>query len=362
MQPVVYMIKTATKYMQPDQELIDRYYQGNCTPQEAQLVMNWLLENETEPQFARDWSAASSVGEYPEPYEKKMLAVIQRATHRSTPVRSMHWLRWTAAAGIVLVAGLASLLLLPHNKNRLAAKQTSTVTQSLLATRNTSHTHPLTIRMIDGTTVVLEPGAVLRYDAANYNQHERVVSLEGQASFYVAHNKRKPFSVNANGYSTTALGTSFLVAAKPAGDIRVRLYTGKVMIHRLNGSDSTMKDIYLAPGEEMAFTTTAHQPTVSRWQPEKLPVENTSKTMLAHTKEVQRVGDTLFFNNAQLVTVLEVLKRRYQVAIQYNRNKVGDAYFTGSVIPGDAIELILKTVTRINGLSLIAAGDGFIIE
>ncbi|MFL5748169.1 MAG: FecR family protein [Niastella sp.] len=347
--------------MQPDQELIHRYYQGNCTPEEAQQVMNWLLENETEPRLARDWSAASPVGEYPEPYEKKMLAVIRRATHRSTPVRSMHWQRWTAAAGIVLVAGVASLFL-PHNKNKLAAKQTSAITQPLLATRNASGTRSLTIRMVDGTTVVLEPGAILRYDSANYNQHDRVVSLEGQADFYVAHNKSKPFSVNANGYSTTALGTSFLVAAKPAGDIRVRLYTGKVVIHRLNRSDSAIKDIYLVPGEEMAFTATTQKPTVSRWEPEKLPVEESKKTILAHTKEVQRVGDTLFFNNAQLVTVLEVLKRRYQVPIQYNHTSVADAYFTGSVLPGDAVELILKTVTRINGLSLIAAGDGFIIK
>ena len=345
--------------MQPDQELIDRYYQGNCTPEEAQQVMNWLMENETEPQLARDWSAASSVGEYPKPYEKRMLAVIQRATHGST-MRSMHWVRWTAAAGIVLALGI-TMLLLPHNKNKLAAKQTSTGTHQLLATRNGSNIHPLTIRMVDGTTVVLEPGAVIRYDSASYNQHDRVVSLEGQAHFYVAHNKSKPFSVNANGYSTTALGTSFLVAAKPAGDIRVRLYTGKVVIHRLD-ADSTIKDIYLVPGEEMAFTTTTHQPIVSRWDPEKVPVEESKKSILAHTKEVQRVGDTLFFNNAQLVTVLEVLKRRYHVAIQYNHNSVADAYFTGSVLPGDAIELILKTVTRINGLSLIAAGDGFIIK
>ncbi|OQP52328.1 hypothetical protein A4D02_24350 [Niastella koreensis] len=354
------MIKTATKFMQPDQELIDRYYQGNCTPEEAQQVMNWLLENETEPQLARDWSAASPVGKYPEPYEKKMLAVIQRSTHRSTPVRSMHWVRWAAAAGIVLALGI-TMLMLPHNKNRLVAKQTLTVTHQLLATRNASDTHPLTIRMVDGTTVVLEPGAVLRYDSATYNQHNRVVTLEGQANFNVAHNKSKPFSVNANGYSTTALGTSFLVAAKRAGDIRVRLYTGKVVIHRLD-ADSTSNDIYLAPGEEMAFTTTAHQPTVSRWEQEKLPVEESKKALLAHTKEVRRVGDTLLFNNAQLVTVLEVLKRRYHVAIQYNNNSINDAYFTGSVLPGDAIELILKTVTRINGLSLIAAGDGFIIK
>jgi len=347
--------------MQPDQELIDRYYQGNVTPEEAQQVMNWLLENETEPQLARDWSAASPMGEYPKQYEKKMLAFIQRATYRSTPVRSMHWVRWAAAAGIVLVAGLA-ILLLPHHKNKLVAKQTSTVTQPLLATRNAAGSHPLTIRMVDGTTVVLEPGAILRYDSASYNQRDRVVSLEGQANFYVAHNKSKPFSVNANGYSTTALGTSFLVAAKPAGDIRVRLYTGKVVIHKLD-ADSTIKDIYLVPGEEMAFTTIAHQPAVSRFLPEKLPAEDRKGSILAaHTKEVKRVGDTLVFNNAQLTTVLEVLKRRYNVVIQYDRNSVADAYFTGSVLPGDAIELILKTVTRINGLSLIAAGDGFIIK
>src|SRR4051812_1202867 len=328
--------------MQPDQELIDRYYQGNCTPEEAQQVMNWLLENETEPHLARDWSAASPVGEHPKQYEKKMLAFIQRATQQATPVRTIYWVRWVAAAAIVLATGL-TLLLLQHKEEKQVAKKMSDSTKQLLATRNASDTHPLTIRMVDGTTVVLEPGAVLKYDSASYNQHDRIVSLEGQAAFYVAHNKSKPFSVNANGYSTTALGTSFLVAAQPAGDIRVRLYTGKVVIHKLDGSDSTTKDIYLVPGEEMALRATAHQPIVKRWSPEKLSTEETKHSILAHTKEVKRVEDTLVFNNAQLVTVLEVLKRRYQVAIQYNSNSVADAYFTGSVLPGDAIELILKT-------------------
>jgi ferric-dicitrate binding protein FerR (iron transport regulator) len=316
------------------------------------------LENETEPALARDWSAASPVGGYPKQYEKKMLAFIQRSIH---PVRTMHWIGWAAAAAIVLAVGI-TILLLPPGKNRLAAKQTTTVAKKVLATRNAPANRPLTIRMVDGTTVVLEPGAILKYDPASYNQHDRIVSLVGQASFYVAHNKNKPFSVNANGYSTTALGTSFLVAAKPTGDIRVRLFTGKVVIHRLNAGDPPIKDVYLAPGEEMAFTTTGHQPVVSRWSTEKALPAATKPSMLAHTKEVQRVGDTLVFNNAQLATVLEVLKRRYQVAIQYKRSSVSDAYFTGSVLPGDAIELILKTVTRINGLSLIAAGDGFIIK
>jgi ferric-dicitrate binding protein FerR (iron transport regulator) len=345
--------------MQPDQQLINRFYQGKCTPQEAQQVMNWLLQNETMPSLENDWLQAERVGKYPRPYEKRMLVFILQHIKRPAAMRRLYRAGWAVAASIILVAGLSIVLLHQTKKTGVTAQQ-NTVSNKQLVVLYAPANKPSTIKMVDGSIIVLEPGAVLRYNVAGYNAKNRIVSLQGQAVFFVAPNTNKPFSVLANGFSTTALGTSFLVKAKPAGDIQVKLYTGKVVIRQLGVAHAN--EVYLAPGEEMVLGNSNHQPMVNRWLPEKTVHEEQSENKLATTKEVQFTGDTLVFNNAPLATVLNVLKHRYRVHIHYNQHRVDNAYFTGSVLPGDAIELILKTVTRINGLTLIAAGDGFTIE
>lgn len=348
--------------MGPDQQLIDRFYKGECSPAEAQQVMTWLLENEQAESSDKDWSEASVEGKYAQGVEEEMLEFIQ-VNKRIVSVRTIPWKRLAVAASIAVVAGLSILGLQKRKKAggttpAIVKQQQSFHANTNLIALNAPAGHPLTIRMVDGSTVILEPGAVLRYDSVSYDKKDRVLSLEGQAVFNVAAKKDKPFSVNANGFSTTALGTSFLVAAKPMGDIRVRLYSGKVVIRRIGMIQPAMKDVYLAPGEELAYGGRDHQFLVSR--PPTIPEK--PKSLFARAKGVRLEGDTLVFDNAQLATVLDVLKRRYHVSIQYDPSGLSDAYFTGSVLPGDAIELILRTVTRINNLSLIAAGDGFIIK
>jgi ferric-dicitrate binding protein FerR (iron transport regulator) len=258
------------------------------------------------------------------------------------------------------VAGLSFLGLQKDKKQEravpvTAARREQGTEKIQLLALNAPAGRPLTIRMVDGSTVKLEPGAVLRYDSNSYNRNDRVLLLEGQAVFTVAAEKDKPFSVNANGFSTTALGTSFLVATKPAGDIRVRLYTGKVVVRRIGSSNPPMAAVYLQPGQELAYGGKGQQALVSRWEPKAVPA-------IITPKDIRLAGDTLVFDNAPLASVLDVLHRRYHVAIHYDKAGLSDAYFTGSVLPGDAIELILRTVTRINNLTLIAAGDGFIIK
>ena len=348
--------------MRSHQQLIDRFYQGQCTPEEAQQVMNWLLQNETDSSLAKDWSAASAQGDYSPQYEAAMLMNIQQSIHRSARVRRMNWTKWMAAASIVLLIGVVVLSLWFGKQTTVAGQGAAPVARQSLAAIFAPGNRPLTIRMIDGSTIVLEPRSVLQYDTLAYNTNERIVSLHGRAVFFVAPNKSKPFSVHANGFSTTALGTSFQVSAPMDATIRVKLYTGKVVIRQLDSLAAPVKAVYLVPGEEMVFEGAYHQPIVNRWLPQTLHAEEKQAPVLAREGTVKRLGDTLVFNNAPLNTVLHVLQRRYQVNINYNANSLSDAYFTGSVLPGDAVELILKTVTRINGLTLIAAGDGFIVK
>jgi len=375
--------------MQPDQELIDRFYNGECTSREAKLVMDWLLANEQDPSLTKEWAETSAIGDYPEEYPAEMLAFIEAnkfigsdKADGMVPVRKFGargrfdakgnlsdsirwpWKQGMVAASVLLVACLSFIL---WNKGKrmdkgipaVATKQQdlAAITPRLIAV-NAPAQRQSTLRLADGSTAILSPGAVLRYDSLAYNQKDRVLYLSGQAVFTVAAEKDKPFSVNANGFSTTALGTSFMVTTRSSDAIQVRLYSGKVVIRHTGPSFKPMQDVYLQPGEELVYNSNLHQSLVSRFEPRNARPEHASRIR----KDIQISGDTLVFHNAPLADVLNLLCKRYHVRIQYDRSILSDVYFTGQALPGDAIELLLKTVTRINNLTLIAAGDGFIIK
>ena len=60
----------------------------------------------------------------------------------------------------------------------------------------------------DGTRLVLAPGSTLRH-SSRYGSDERVVSLEGEAAFTVAHDAKRPFTVRTTRGTIRDLGTRF---------------------------------------------------------------------------------------------------------------------------------------------------------
>jgi len=94
-----------------------------------------------------------------------------------------------------------------------------------------------TVRLADGTTVVLAPASRLEV-AAGYGEASRQVRLEGVAWFDVAHDARRTFSVRAGDAVVTDLGTTFTVRADPAQAVSVAVTTGSVRL-AFNGSPTS---------------------------------------------------------------------------------------------------------------------------
>jgi|GEM_PF-352226 len=415
--------------MRPDQDLIDDFHSGKCNPEQACLVMAWLLEQAEQDASMEDWVSVAAKGEYPAALPEVMLGVIRDLTFggkdgavdrqgaesgrrdelmaqlddgvtggafgsqvivgdagmsaENGPVirpatRRLSWWRMAVAACVLLVAGICLLILQLRGRHSglvfeapvVAARAgvaAPKVPWKVFQAPAGSPAAPSSLQLADGSVVILSPGAVLRYDAASFNKRDRTLFLQGEGRFTVAADKSRPFSVIAGAFTTTALGTSFMVTTTAAELIRVRLYSGKVVVRQtasgqmpgaMSGA-SPVKDLYLRPGEEWAYDQRLHLPVISRF--EHLP----SKVMLAALprKDIRKSGDTLIFDNASLSDVLKLLQRRYGVTIHADRKLLSDAYFTGQILPGDAIELILRTVTRMNNLTLIAAADdSFIIQ
>lgn len=103
------------------------------------------------------------------------------------------------------------------------------------------------IKLPDGSVVMLSSNSTLVYEEG-YNTDDRKVQLDGNAFFKVASNPQKPFSVYSEGFSTTALGTSFYVSSDSMM-YAVKLLEGKVKINSQEKGKSTI----LYPGEEVVW-------------------------------------------------------------------------------------------------------------
>jgi ferric-dicitrate binding protein FerR (iron transport regulator) len=89
---------------------------------------------------------------------------------------------------------------------------------------------PATVRLPDGSRVVIEPLGRVRYRESFYRP-PRVVELEGEARFLVRPDAAHPFVVHAGRATITAVGTVFTVRANPwEPTVRVSVEEGTVLV------------------------------------------------------------------------------------------------------------------------------------
>jgi ferric-dicitrate binding protein FerR (iron transport regulator) len=119
----------------------------------------------------------------------------------------------------------------------------------------------------DGSMVWLNCKSSLRFPE-NFSTSHRQVELSGEAFFEVKEDSLRPFVVSSGGISTTALGTSFNVAAYPERSfIEVALITGKVKIE-----DKHLKSelAVLNPGAGISYNKINNSLTTKAINPEHI--------------------------------------------------------------------------------------------
>lgn len=103
------------------------------------------------------------------------------------------------------------------------------------------------ISLADGSTVSLDSNSALD---VRLTKAFRSIRLErGRARFDVAHDAKRPFTVNAGDETVVAVGTSFNVE-RLGPRVIVTLIQGKVLIENSSGS-ATARVVHLAEGEQM---------------------------------------------------------------------------------------------------------------
>lgn len=280
------------------------------------------------------------------------------AFSRATSAR-MRPMAWTAAASVIVLAGLAGLY----------RWRTTNKEQSAVATAHHSDTRRAPARQVitnstattqlfllpDGSKVKMAAGSSLSFDSL-FPGNRRDIALTGEAVFTVAKDRSKPFTVHSKDLAVTALGTVFGVDDTHNGLTTVLLYSGKVVVKKEDAAGRSFADVYLSPGQQLSFNPADLSVRIRTvGQPKSAAPEN------APAAPPQQL---MTFTREPLADIFRELQTAYHLTIVYDRNSVKNMDFTGTFNSGkETLESFLSTLCSLNDLTLRKTkGNGFSIQ
>jgi transmembrane sensor len=232
-----------------DWEALARYLAGESPAPEAEAVRGWLAETPDRQAVLGALDRAMDRGATPPPADLDVEAALAHVHARmdapETPVIPFRRparaapapRRWhtpalrAAAAVLVLLGAYFAWQVIGGRQPQLQAYATGVGERD-------------TVRLPDGSTVVLGPGSRLTH-ARGYNGRDRTVTLAGEALFQVRHDDARPFTVQAGVAQVRDIGTAFSVQSGPAG-VRVVVTEGAVA---LAAASAPGREVVLRRGE-----------------------------------------------------------------------------------------------------------------
>jgi transmembrane sensor len=282
------------------QQLLRKYHQGKCTPEEARLLWQWLFLLDVRDQQELKEEEERLLGER---LHDRIFSHIGSADAGSPSLPFRRWrIAIGSAAAIVTLAVMT--LLLRHDDHPFGSHATT----AMIVNSGPAAT---TIYLPDSTEVVLNRLASVQYDQA-YNHSNRAVRLTGEAYFVVRQDPRLAFIVQTGAIQTQALGTSFNVEYyNKESEIRVSLLQGKV---RVSHNGDRQQAVILDPGQMVQYDIPGDSI--------KTPIPIAASNVLAWT------NGGLVFNDIPLAEALKRVEEHYHLHLQYSPSQTNGKRIT----------------------------------
>ncbi len=339
--------------------LIQKFLDNQCTAAEAEAVARHLQKHPKlmAVYLKSSWEAAGKEDSVPAGYTAAMREAINAEIEKHTRIIRFRWL--SVAASLLIIATVVWLS--APEKKKPAQALTKTEKQPALSpaswnTYSNTTAKAYRIKLEDGSVVKLAPKAVIKYQEPFGQQGQRNIYMEGEADFDVAPNKTKPFTVHTKLFSTTALGTSFRVS-ETSMTCRIKLFHGKVLIKPVIAKLKGWKqDIILLPGNEMKYSLEKGAVAVNQFN--TVPKQESEPRA---NQSFNKDDSTLVFDNTPLPDVMKTLTNKYHSTIFYDEAQLKGKYFSGEVLKGDSLSVLLNVIANMNGLRVTKKEDSYII-
>ncbi len=348
---------------QTTQQLIDKFWAGTATEAETQRLARVLdspgTDWQTELRRAFD-EQPPTTGPLTDTQSARVLLRIHRQLLGAQETSASftvwrQWGRWAAAAVLVLLVGLGTWFLnRPAQPTSTLAGHTAPARWQLTHRANNTAA-PQRLSLADGSTLTLQPGSSVSYYEP-FGRSARDISMSGDVLYSVAKDPAHPFTVLANGITTTALGTQFRVRTTADHRVSIRLLEGRVVVRATPASGLTMADTYLKPGQELNIDTQSATLSVSAFRPSATVV------VPSVVSPARSIPPGLVFTKESLETVLNRVSQRYNVPIDVDPADVQGLSFSGSFAASDSVTVVLNAVCLTNNLSFTQESGRIIVS
>ena len=309
-----------------DKEILQRYVEGNVSPEEIIAVVDWLDADES---HVREFMALHKLNDISLLNQPDSKVDVQKKKKTIT-FRQIGYELAKIAAILILFWGGTKLYETTSVKENVIAYQTLYVPAGQRAE----------LILPDSTHVWLNARSKLVYPIS-FGKDNRQVELNGEAYFDVIHNEKQPFVVKTPQMDIQVLGTEFNVTAySSSSDFEVALLRGCIEL-----SSPRLSSNYRMKEKEHI-----------RLQNNKLISKDISDYDYFRWKE-----GLICFNNESVATIIEKLKLYYDIDIEVYNQKFINSRYTGKFRTKDGIEQVLRvlqiehkfTYTKNNDLNLI---------
>lgn len=228
---------------QIDWEALARYLAGESAPDEAEAMRRWLdaRADRAELVAALDSSLARLAYQAPsdldvesalrrvrarmdEPDVRSLADVATPSARRTFAPRARRWSSGLRAAAAIAAIAIGTTLLWQQlgDRDRQEIPAAAQMYTTAVGQRDS-------LRLSDGTRVVLGPGSRLAVDQG-YGTTHREVGLRGEAYFEAQHGGAHPFVVRAGNATVRDIGTEFAIHSNPGDGVRVVVASGAVVL------------------------------------------------------------------------------------------------------------------------------------
>jgi transmembrane sensor len=297
--------------MKIDKQILEKYFKGLCTPEEAVQVENYLAQESPEvDDFFNEVYALSEAKEI----KKTGFNIYRRM--------------YSAAAAVIILLGVCAWLW----QSRTTAKSHAQLALKWDTLKNESDDIKL-LSLADGSKVWLRPNSTLAWNY-NYNDTSRELSLSGEAYFEVAQDPTRPFSVRTGSLVTTALGTSFNITTTSLanGEIQVSLIEGKVAL------TAAAFSCILSPGQTIKYGE---------------GMTNAKPQSFNKEEVLDWKSGKLIFDRTPLKDAFAKLQSRLGGRIIMDSTFAGNRKVSGTFSSGESLDHILEALQYVHGFKIV---------
>ncbi len=338
-------------------EALARYLAGESSAAEGEAVRRWLEEQPARRELLGRLEQPIARLRQAPPADLDVEGALQRV-HARMDAAPLHVLPanttgshrplaggWrTALRAAAVVAVLAGGALVARQLLRRPAAERGVPGLASMSVYRTGVGQRDSVRLPDGTGVLLGPASTLTLDAANFLA-DRMVTLQGEALFVVRHDAAHPLTVHAGDAVVQDVGTRFMVAGDAGEPVRVVVTEGAVRLSSARAANGAAASLVLAAGDAGAL------------EPDGRAVAERhvdARDELAWTRGV------LVFRGASIAEVAAGLKRWYGVELRVSDPTLAQRHLTTS-FAGESKERVLQVIALALGGHIELRGDTAIL-